>query len=130
MSSRMRIVIGTAVLAAAGVLAKAVAGRPSTMTSQPDGPPPRTLTPAEREFEAIVYDVAAGIYGMRIISVQGFSVEAEFRSNSGRSSWPAYFWFDSETGEASGTFPHLSAGAPRRFAREVERRLRGQAASW
>jgi hypothetical protein len=77
------------------------------------------------EFEEIVNDVAASIYEIVRVSCFGTGgVALEFRSRSGKSTWPAHFHFDEQTGDFTCTATYTDSGALHRFGREVRDRIR------
>ena len=94
-----------------------------------ESPTSRTLTSSEREFDAIVHDVAAGFGRITSVYTNGFGVVAKFRTGSGKGSWTAYFTFDEETGHYTWSCPHRSAGSPWAFGDEVAQRIREAAAN-
>lgn len=49
-------------------------------------------------FESCVYEAADEEYYCQNVEINGFSVDATFRSKSGRQTWHAYLTFD-ENGE-------------------------------
>jgi hypothetical protein len=82
------------------------------------------------EFEKIVNDVAAGIYQIVRVSCSGpGKATLEFRSRSGKQTWPAFFDFDEQTGDFTCTAPYTASGALRRFGSEVSDRIRSPRAS-
>jgi hypothetical protein len=83
-----------------------------------------TPTSPEGEFDAIVRAVAATIGEIKIVSTDGFNVEAKVRTNSGKGAWTADFTFDPETGYYNYRHPYPDAGTPRVFGDEVGRRIR------
>jgi len=77
------------------------------------------------EFEGIVNDVAASIYEIVRVSCSSTGeVAVKFRSRSGKSTWPAFFHFDEQTGDFTCTATYTSSGALRRFGSEVRGRIR------
>lgn len=77
------------------------------------------------EFEEIVNDVASRIYEIVRVSCSGAGgVTLEFRSRSGKSTWPAHFHFDEQTGDFTCTATYTDSGALHRFGREVRDRIR------
>ncbi|MFJ9871385.1 hypothetical protein [Streptomyces sp. NPDC101165] len=81
---------------------------------------------SEREFDTIVQDVAASVYGQAVekFSVSGFSVEATYRTRSRKGTWVADFTFNAENGHYRYSCPYRSAGSPRTFGDEIGRRIR------
>lgn len=123
---RKKVVIGIGVVALAGtgLFIKFARGQGVTEGIEPDESPiAGTPTSPELEFAAIVQAVAAGAYKLKRFSTNGFNVEAQFRSNSGRGSWPADFTFE-ETGDYRYSHPYPGATAPRAFGDEIRRRIR------
>ncbi|WP_331726348.1 hypothetical protein [Streptomyces sp. NBC_00470] len=118
-----RDTIAAVAAAAAGALLLGLAAtRQRAAEDDEPAPPARTLTPAEAEFEAIVYSVAEHTARLKSVTVNGFWVEAEFRSNSGRGSWACDIYFDPETYEWDLYVPY-GAMTPRPFARQIRERL-------
>ena len=85
---------------------------------------------SEQEFDAIVRDVAASVYGQAVVrfSVICFTVEATYRTRSRKGTWVADFVFNQETGHYHLTCPYGSA-TPWTFGDEIGRRIREAVAS-
>jgi hypothetical protein len=82
------------------------------------------------KFEGIVNDVAAGICEIVRVSCSGpGEVAVKFRSRSGKSTWPAYFHFDEQTGDFTCTATYTASGALRRFGSEASDRIRSSQVS-
>ncbi|MGW3769974.1 hypothetical protein [Actinomadura verrucosospora] len=129
---KKRVIIGAAfVVTATGVLAIKLAMRQGdtedleTDESSID----RAPTSSEHELDAIVRAVAAGIGKIKSVSTNGFNVEAQVRTNSGKGAWPAHFTFDGKTGYYTYSHPYPDAVSPRAFGDEVGRRIREAAAN-
>ncbi|WP_338704231.1 hypothetical protein V2W30_40745 (plasmid) [Streptomyces sp. Q6] len=84
----------------------------------------RAPTPEELEFAEIVKSAAESAYRLISYSTHGFTVEARFRSGSGRGNWTAYLEFDPETGNYTHSHPYRGATAPLFFGDEIRRRIR------
>lgn len=123
---KKKVIVGFGVVAIAAVLLiKFAKGQDFTEDVEPDeSPMGRTTTPEELEFADIVKAAAAGAYRLKSYSTNGFTVEARFRSNSGRGSWTAYLEFDPETGHCTHQHPYRGATAPLFFGDEIRRRIR------
>lgn len=85
------------------------------------GAAPRELS----EFEGIVNEVAAGISRVVRVSYSGDGeVSVKFRSGSGKSTWPAFFRFDEQTGDFTCHATYPASGALRWFGEGVRNRIR------
>ncbi|MFD8777498.1 hypothetical protein [Streptomyces sp. NPDC059916] len=118
-----RVLIGIGV--AAVLLIKFARAQDVTENVEPDEwPMGRPPTPEELEFAEIVKAAAEGAYRLMSYSTYAFSVDARFRSNSGRGSWNAYLTFDPETGHFEYSQPYSSANAAVSFGEKIGRRIR------
>jgi len=90
-------------------------------TASPGGAEPRKVS----EFEGIVNEVAAGISRVVRVSYSGDGeVSVKFRSGSGKSTWPALFRFDEQTGDFTCHATYPDSGALRWFGERVRDRIR------
>ncbi|MFF2956736.1 hypothetical protein ACFVVU_36010 [Kitasatospora sp. NPDC057965] len=126
----MKAVIGAVVIGMASLLVQAARKRHDAVEIEADELPARLLTPAEREFDAMVHEVADGMRSVKSVLTYGFNVTAEFWSGSRKQTWHADYVFDSETGNYKWSCPYPSAGEPRRFGDEVRRRIRGEGSEY
>jgi hypothetical protein len=80
----------------------------------------------ESEFNDIVKAVESEMWGDVVgTSVNGFSVEIECKSNSGKQNHSANFEFDKNTGDGTITFIAYPTGSiARHFVEEVQKRMR------
>ncbi|MFC9497668.1 hypothetical protein [Streptomyces sp. NPDC056982] len=118
-----RVLIGIGVVAV--LLIKFAKAQGVTEDVEPDEVPMgRTPTPEELEFAEIVKAAAEGAYRLMSYSTTGFTVDARFRSNSGRGSWNAHLRFDPETGHFEYSQPYRSANAAVSFGEKIGRRIR------
>jgi hypothetical protein len=93
--------------------------------AEPAAPPGGAEPLHVSEFEKIVNDVAAGIYQVVRVSCSGpGEVTVKFRSRSRKSTWPAFFHFDEQTGNFTCNATYPASGALRRFGSEVSDRIR------
>ncbi|MET9694404.1 hypothetical protein ABZY81_39345 [Streptomyces sp. NPDC006514] len=114
---------------AAGLLVKVAMTQSATGAVEPDESHGASIpTSAEIEFDAIVRAVAKSAWKVRSVVTNGFSVQAQIESSSGRGTWTASFNFDPETGDYHYSHPYPGAKAPRFFGDEVRRRIREAAA--
>jgi len=110
-----------------GFLSKILSTRPSAArpAASPAAEPVRVP-----EFARIVNDVAAGIHEIVHVSFFGAGeVDVQFRSRSGKQTWPAFFDFDEQTGNFTCNATCPASGALRRFGSEVSDRIRSSRAS-
>ncbi|MFF5403452.1 hypothetical protein ACFY8K_13060 [Streptomyces misionensis] len=93
------------------------------------GQPPTTDEASEQEwtweaeFAAIVREIAAGGYGIRVVSINGLDAELGVRSRSGRSYGRAYVHYDVETGFVQAGDSYGGTARLRGFVRALEERL-------
>jgi|SRR5450756_2114874 len=102
-----------------GFLSKAL----STLARGAAEPVRRSERGSVSGFEAIVRDVAKTTSRVNSYKILGpGSVEVRFRSR--RSSWPARFLFNEQTGEWFYRAPHKTANAPKFFGEAVAGKIR------
>jgi hypothetical protein len=93
----------------------------------PGGAEPRAVS----EFERIVNEVAASTFRIARASYSGDgNITVSIRSGSGRSTWPASFHFDEQTGDFTCHGPYAtSSSALYWFGEKVRDRIRSSRAS-
>lgn len=78
-------------------------------------------------FAQIVHEAAQQTYGVESIDIQGTTVYATIKSNTGRSTWVAEYDFD-DNGRISGNFkchtPYFEAVAPRALGERIQKLIR------
>lgn len=97
-----------------------------TLESEPTGGF-RGEAMSRSEFESVVHAVAAD-HSWRIAGVRftgPTSVEVQFLSQSRKSTWPAHFEFDPDTGYCTYRATYRDANEPKFFIEEVQGRVTG-----
>jgi hypothetical protein len=94
---------------------------PAGPAAPPGGAEPREVS----EFERIVNEVAASTFRVVRASYSGDGeVSVKFRSGSGKSTWPASFHFDEQTGDFTCQATYTSSSALYWFGKNVRDRIR------
>ncbi|MFE6412517.1 hypothetical protein ACFVOR_36920 [Streptomyces sp. NPDC057837] len=112
------VAVGALAVGAFALLGRLGGGQPPTIDEASEQEWTR-----EAEFAAIVREIAAGRYGIKVVSINGFAAELGIRSRSGRSYGQAYVYYDVETGFVQAGDSYGGTARLRGFVRELEERL-------
>lgn len=112
------VAVGVLTVGAFALLRRLGGGQPPT----PDEASEQEWT-QEAEFAAIVREIAAGGYGIKVVSINGFHAELGVRSRSGRSYGQAYVYYDVETGFVRAGDSYGGTARLQGFVRTLEERL-------
>ena len=78
----------------------------------------------ESDFSAVVDASTWNMARLMNVSVQGFGVDATFRSASGKQTWDAYYFFNKETGDFHCRTTYTDSAQARIFGANIQSGVR------